>query len=136
LHGSKKKYRNNLPPPEDTTTRGGQAPLTPGFLRYVGELLFGERWQTPLAHSLGQARGKPLSPATVHRWSMARRSIPGWVMDALAFILENGQRDLDRRAGMASAIATRIRNLAPGDRPVAVDRAEKQHGRDRQDSFH
>jgi hypothetical protein len=113
---SKKKYRTNLPLPEDTTLQGGRTLVTPGFLRFVGEILFGERWQTPLAQSLGEARGKPLSPATVHRWSMARRSIPDWVEDALAFVLENSQRDLIRRGAIAGAIATRMRNSRPRER--------------------
>jgi hypothetical protein len=112
LDGSTKKYRNNLPLPEDTTMRGGPASLTPGFLRFVGELLFGERWQTPLAQELGDARGKRLSPATVHRWSTGIRSIPDWVQEALVVILENGQRDLDRRAAMAGGLATRMRMTA------------------------
>ena len=48
-----------------------------------------------------------LSPATVHRWSMGSRSIPGWVLEALVVILENGQRDLERRAAMeAGALQT------------------------------
>ena len=128
MDGSKKKYRNNLPRPEDTTMSGGRTLLTPGFLAFVGELLFGERWQTPLAQWLGEARGKLLSPATVHRWSMGRRSIPVWVGDALARILENGQRDLDRRAKMAGALATRIR--APRDDATPLDWSGAERGRD------
>jgi hypothetical protein len=116
LEVSKKKYRRNLPPPEDTTMQGGPSLVTPGFLRFVGEALFGERWQTPLAQSLGETRGKPLSPATVHRWSMGRRSIPDWVEEALTFVLENGQRDLTRRGAMAGAIAARMRNARPRER--------------------
>jgi hypothetical protein len=110
LQDSKRKYRNKLPLPEDTTMYGGQILLTPGFLRYVGELLFGERWQTPLAQSLGNVRGKTLAPATVHQWSTEIRSIPDWVTDALAVTLEQGQRDLDHRARMARDLAKRIRN--------------------------
>ena len=114
MDGPKKKYRGNLPSLEDTTMPGGQTLLTPGFLRFVGELLFGERWQTPLANGLGAARGKTLSPATVHRWSMERRSIPDWVEGALVAILEDGHTDLDRRAKLAGALAVRIRNsVAP-----------------------
>ena len=136
LDGSKKKYRNNLPCPEDTTLHGGPLSVTPGFLRFVGELLFGERWQTPLALGLGQARGKMLSPATVHRWSMGERSIPEWVEHALLIILDNGRRDLDRRARMAGALTARIRNPAPRERAAPADWADKVRGRSRQGPFH
>jgi hypothetical protein len=136
LDGTKRKYRNNLPLPEDTTLRAGQALLTPGFLRFVGELLFGERWQSPLARRLGDARGKMLSPATVHRWSVGRRSIPDWVGDALAAILENGQRDLDHRARAAGRLATRIRNPLPRDGAASMDWAETELRRSGRDSFH
>ena len=120
LDVTKRTYRTNLPLPEDTTLEGARALLTPGFLRFVGELLYGERWQTPLARELGETRGRPLSPATIHRWSSERRSIPAWVGDALAGILENGQRDLDRRGQRAGELAARIRTprspqTAPGD---------------------
>ncbi|WP_210254986.1 hypothetical protein [Methylocapsa sp. S129] len=136
MDGSKKKYRNNLPLPEDTTMRGGPVLLTPGFLRFVGELLFGERWQTPLAHRLGEARGKMLSPATVHRWSMGSRSIPDWVGEALALILESGQRDLDHRARMVAGLATRIRNPLARDSSPSSDWAGKERSQSRQGSIH
>jgi hypothetical protein len=136
LDGSKKKYRNNLPCPEDTTLHGGPLSVTPGFLRFVGELLFGERWQTPLALGLGQARGKMLSPATVHRWSMGDRSIPEWVEDALLVILDHGRRDLDRRARMAGGLTARIRNPVTRERAAPADWSEKARGRNRQGSFH
>jgi hypothetical protein len=136
LDGSKKKYRNNLPCPEDTTEGGGPLLVTPGFLRFVGELLFGELWQTPLAHGLGVARGKMLAPATVHRWSMGDRSIPEWVENALLVILDDGRRDLDRRARMAGALAARIRNPTPRQRAAPEDWADKVRGRTSQGSFH
>jgi hypothetical protein len=111
LDDLKRKYcKEDSPPPEDTTARGARKLLTPGFLRFVGELLFGERWQTPLAQSLGAARGKRLAPATVHQWSTRTRSIPDWVAEALALALDHGQRELSERAGMARSVATRIRN--------------------------
>lgn len=135
MDGTKKKYRDNLPFPEDTTLGGGQALLTPGFLRFVGELLFGERWQTPLAHRLGDARGKTLSPATVHRWSMGRRSIPDWVGDALAIILENGRRDLADRARMAGGLATRIRSPLGQEGSASTDWVKTERGRSGQDAF-
>jgi hypothetical protein len=113
---AKKTYRVNLPPAEDTTTSGAADLLTPGFLRYVGELLFGERWQTPLAARFGAARGKKLSPATLHRWSMAQRTIPDWVAAAVADVLEESERDLLTRARMAAALAARMKEgSAPTD---------------------
>ncbi|HWG06070.1 MAG TPA: hypothetical protein VG271_13735, partial [Beijerinckiaceae bacterium] len=96
LAGSNRKYRIHLPSPEDTTISGGEKLLTPGFLRFVGELLYGERWQTPLAHRLGKTRGRRLAPATLHRWTTECRSIPEWVANALVIILEQGHLDLDR----------------------------------------
>ena len=120
----RKKYRKyNLPLPEDTTLYGGQVLLTPGFLRLVGELLFGERWQTPLAQWLGSARGKALAPATVHQWSTETRSIPNWVTDALAAALDQGQQDLERRARTARGIARRMRNAAPAAMTCDHDRS-------------
>jgi hypothetical protein len=125
---AKRKYRSNLPPPEDTTVSGGADLLTPGFLRFVGELLFGERWQSPLAARLGEARSKKLSPATVHRWSMGLRSIPDWVGVGLAVILDDSQRDLERRARMAAALAMRVRSAA-GGRAEPIGWAAKERGR-------
>ena len=112
---AKKTYRINLPAPEDTTLSAGKTLLTPGFLRYVGELLYGERWQTPLAARLGAARGKKLSPATLHRWSMGQRSIPVWVGAAVAHVLEESERDLKSRARTAAALALRMREGASAD---------------------
>ncbi len=136
MDGTKKKYRNNLPLAEDTTLRGGPALLTPGFLRFVGEVLFGERWQSPLAHWLGVARGKTVSPATVHRWSTGLRSIPHWVGGALAVILENGQRDLDQRARAAGRLAIGIRNPAPAEGSASRDSAGNNGRRGGRDSVH
>lgn len=134
---TKRAYRTNLPLPEDTTLDGERALLTPGFLRFVGELLYGERWQTPLARWLGETRGKRLSPATIHRWSSERRSIPAWVGDALAAILENGQRDLDRRGQRAGELAARIRNPRPREAGAPADWAKKERARGgRRDALH
>jgi hypothetical protein len=132
LDDTKRTYRNNLPLPEDTTLDGAPALLTPGFLRFVGELLFGERWQTPLAHRLGETRGRALSPATVHRWSTGRRSIPNWVGEALAVILENGQRDLDHRGRRAGELAARIRS----PRRASASGEWAKNGRGGQDRLH
>jgi len=135
LDETKRTYRNNLPVAEDTTADAAQALLTPGFLRFVGELLFGERWQTPLARWLGETRGRLLSPATIHRWSTGRRSIPDWVGEALAVILENGQRELDRRGRSAGELAARIRAPRPRQ-ALRPDWAKKARGRRGPDILH
>ena len=83
--------------------------VTPDFLRAVGELLYGDRWQTPLAASLGAIRGKALSPATVHQWTTRKRSIPAWVRDALSLALERGQSDMTSRAEIAGEVARMMR---------------------------
>lgn len=119
-----RKYRKcELPRPEDTTLRDGQL-LTPAFLRHVGELLFGERWQTPLAHGLGSLRGKALSPATIHQWSTSTRSIPGWVEDALARLLEQGQTEFRQRAERAERLARRMRTRNLMERMAIAEPAD------------
>jgi hypothetical protein len=111
----RKKYRTTWPKAEDTTD--GQIPLvTPGFLRLVGELLYGAQWLSPLAHNLGKVRGKSLAPATVHRWTHESRSIPAWVADALAEVLQSAQRDFSTRARQAGEIAGRLRCPPSADR--------------------
>lgn len=129
VDGTKRTYRVNLPLAEDTTLDGARALLTPGFLRFVGELLFGERWQTPLARWLGEIRGRMLSPATIHRWSSGRRSIPDWVGEALAAILENGRQDLDRRSQRAGELAARIRTPRQPQGAAPDDWAKKEPAR-------
>jgi hypothetical protein len=118
VQGTARRYRAHLPAAEDTTMSGAAPLLTPGFLRFVGELMFGERWQTPLAHYLGDVRGRALSPAVLHHWSTATRSIPGWVADALVAALERRRADWQGRAETARAVAERIR-LGTADRPPA-----------------
>ena len=103
----RKKYRSNLPAPEDTT-QGTDRLMTPGFLCYVGELLFGTKWQTPLAGILSEIRGKELSPATVHRWTTSSRTIPNWVESALYTALVRTHEDLDRRAETVQEIVDRL----------------------------
>ena|GEM_PF-1746268 len=117
---TRKKYRTNWPQPEDTTA--GCGPLvTPGFLRHVGELLFGPQWLSPLALHLGAVRGKALSPATVHRWATETRSIPVWVAELLPEMLLMAQADLAVRAHRAGEIAQRMR--LPQALPQAIEYA-------------
>jgi hypothetical protein len=91
-----------------TTPHSTSPALSPAFLRFVGELLFGKRWQTPLAESLGAFRGKKLSPATVHQWSTRTRSIPAWVGEAIAVSLDSAEQDFLRRAKMARSVRERM----------------------------
>ncbi|MGA0598631.1 hypothetical protein [Enterovirga sp. CN4-39] len=105
-----RRYRANLPAPEDTTLSGSTPLLTPGFLRFVGELLFGERWQTPLATYLGDFRGRPVNPAVIHHWTTATRSVPDWVAGALVAALEDRRTDWQQRAQTAREVADRIRS--------------------------
>jgi hypothetical protein len=95
--------------PQDATLPDG-AGVTPSFLRYVGELLYGERWQTPLAASLGQVRGKALSPATVHQWTTRKRSIPTWVRGSLSMVLEQAKTDMTSRAELVGRVARHMRS--------------------------
>ena len=85
---------------------------TPAFLRAVGELLFGERWQTPMAARLGAIRGKALSPATIHQWTTQKRSIPAWVREALSVTLDEARSDMETRAEIAGVVARRMRETA------------------------
>lgn len=124
---SSKKYRTALPSPDDTTSRDEWPLVTPGFLRFVGEILHGERWQTPLAHRLGRIRGKPVAAATVHQWSTRTRSIPDWVTNALALCLEQADLEFTRRAGQARSVATRIRQAQPAP-GVALPRRKHRTG--------
>jgi hypothetical protein len=107
---------------ELVTARGMAALVTPAFLRFVGELLFGKRWQTPLADRLGAFRGKKLSPATIHQWSTRTRSIPAWVGEAIAVSLEDAEQDFLRRAKTARSIRERMRPAGDRD-PAAADLA-------------
>lgn len=106
-----RRVKDTLPDPDDTTLVGLYTVITPGFVRYVGELLFGERWQTPLARTLGEIRGKQLLPSVIHRWLSGERPLPDdWLKEALAIALEQGARDLARRARDATDVASRIRH--------------------------
>ena len=44
--------------------------MTPAELRAAGRLLYGDRWQTPLAQALG------VNPRTVRGWFSGRRPPP------------------------------------------------------------
>jgi hypothetical protein len=99
VHSGPRKYHINLPPPEDTTSGDTPFVVTPGFLRFVGETVFGGKWQTRLAEALGEARAKKLSPATVHQWTTGQRSIPPWVSETIpAMIASEESRLIDRAA--------------------------------------
>lgn len=113
VEGEARKYRKvkpALPASEDTTIKGpGVERLTPGFLRHVGELLYGERWQVPLAARLSDVRGKHVAPSRVHQWMTLERPIQPWVYDALGTVA----------AGEASRLAERMRQVAELARRIA-----------------
>lgn len=67
--------------------------MTPTDLRRIGEALYGERWQTPLANALGVA------DRTVRRWVAGDSAIPDGVRDDLAALLANRATELRRLAG-------------------------------------
>jgi hypothetical protein len=57
--------------------------MSPDDLATRGRALYGERWQTPLAHDLGVA------DRTVRRWLAGETPIPGGVDSELRKILES-----------------------------------------------
>ena len=44
--------------------------MTPSNLRAIGRLIYGRRWQTPLAHALD------VHPRTVTRWERSEAAMP------------------------------------------------------------
>ena len=110
-----RKYLINLPPAEDTTSVASGFKVTPGFLRFVGETLFGDKWQTRLAEALGETRAKKLSPATVHQWTTGQRSIPLWVREAMPKMIEQEERRLSARAAQARDLGLRLRHSAKAE---------------------
>ena len=44
--------------------------MTPAKLRVIGRLLYGRRWQTPLAYAVG------VHPRTVTRWERGDTAMP------------------------------------------------------------
>jgi hypothetical protein len=57
------------------------AALTPADLRRIGEALYGERWQTPLAGDLD------VSDRTIRRWLDGSRAIPESLPGELARLI-------------------------------------------------
>ena len=104
-----RKYLVNLPPSEDTTSGVKPFSITPGFLRFVGETVFGDKWQTRLAEALGEPRAKKLSPATVHQWTTGQRSIPPWVGEAIPTMIAQEESRLISRAARAHELAQRLK---------------------------
>lgn len=108
----RKKYRNiksQFPAAEDTTVLGVSAEkMTPGFLRFVGELLFGERWQVPLAAHLTQVRGRPVTQARLHQWMTLERPIQSWVYEALGAVVQRQATELARKAEVTTELGRRM----------------------------
>ena len=107
-----RKYLVNLPPAEDTTSAASGFAVTPGFLRFVGETVFGGKWQTRLAEALGETRAKKLSPATVHQWTTGQRSIPLWVREAMPQMIAQEERRLIDRAAQTRDLGLRLQHSA------------------------
>ncbi len=103
-----RKYLINLPPAEDTTSATSGFTVTPGFLRFVGETVFGDKWQTRLAEALGETRAKKLSPATIHQWTTGQRSIPLWVREAMPQMIAKEERRLIDRAAQTRDLGLRL----------------------------
>ena len=119
MRPSPRKYLINLPPAEDTTAGDAGFCITPGFLRFVGETVFGEKWQTRLAEALGETRAKKLSPATVHQWTTGQRSIPRWVHEAMPSMIAQEESRLINRAAQAHDLGLRLQHSsAPIARPT------------------
>lgn len=123
-----RKYLVNLPPSEDTTSVASGFTVTPGFLRFVGETVFGGKWQTRLADALGETRAKKLSPATVHQWTTGQRSIPLWVREAMPQMIAQEERRLIERAAQTRDLGLRLQRSAktaprPTRRPDATSPA-------------
>jgi len=113
-----RKYLVHLPPAEDTTSDTSGFVVTPGFLRFVGETVFGYKWQTRMAEALGQTRAKKLSPATVHQWTTRQRSIPLWVHEALPIMITQEERRLIARADRTRELGLRLQRAdKPAPRP-------------------
>jgi hypothetical protein len=114
-----RKYLVHLPPAEDTTSGTSGFVVTPGFLRFVGETVFGDKWQTRMAEALGQTRAKKLSPATVHQWTTRQRSIPLWVHEALPIMITQEERRLIARADRTRELGLRLQRAdKPPSRPT------------------
>lgn len=111
MHIGPRKYLINLPPPEDTTAGAESFAVTPGFLRFVGETVFGDKWQTRLAEALGEARSKKLSPATVHQWTTGQRSIPSWVGETIPAMIASEESRLIDRATRTRELGQRLRRM-------------------------
>jgi hypothetical protein len=113
-----RKYLVNLPPAEDTTSGASGFVVTPGFLRFVGETVFGGKWQTRLAEALGETRAKKLSPATIHQWTTGQRSIPQWVRESMPRLIAQEERRLSERAGQTRELGLRLQRAdKPAPRP-------------------
>lgn len=63
--------------------------MTPSELRAVGELLYGERWQSPLAKDLG------VNDRTVRKWADGKGR-PGVYTAILRCALAQRRDDIDR----------------------------------------
>lgn len=126
----KKKYKKvkpHLPPAEDTTkTKAITERLAPGLIRHVGELIFGERWQVPLARALSEVRGKPVSPTRIHQWMTAVRPIQSWVYEALGEIAIAQGKIMAAKAKESWELGLRLSDPALADRAYLAQQLEQE----------
>ena len=73
--------------------------MTPADLRVIGRLLYGRRWETPLAQAIG------LHPRTVTRWERGDTAMP----EDLPERLHHAARLAVDRSHAALALADRLR---------------------------
>lgn len=72
--------------------------MTPDNLRVIGRLLYGRRWQTPLAYAVG------VHPRTVVRWERGEAAMPQDLPRRLADLAQARQyaaREAERLARQA-----------------------------------
>lgn len=63
--------------------------VTPGLLADVGRALYGDRWQTSLARSLG------VHVDTIRHWLTGRRGMPSSLAGELAGLLDKRRAEIE-----------------------------------------
>lgn len=82
--------------------------MTPDLLRRIGQAMYGERWQTALAHDLG------MSDRRVRGWALGEGKPRPGVIEDLRVLLEWRREELIR-------VAAELERLHPGTAtPAAV----------------
>jgi hypothetical protein len=73
-------------------------------LRRLGELLWGERWQSDMAAALSGEAGRRIRQGQVSTWLGGHRPMPDWTDEALARIAAMGAARLRRQADEAESL--------------------------------